>query len=182
MKRIVLYTTTALAAAALASAPAAVGLVGNPSFSKQISVPTPSGASSVHLVDHTLEVSRGKDKSHSPTATSTPTAAMPAATASEPGDDNTSATNSAEPGDDNTSVTNSAEPGDDNSSGSAEPGDDNDNASGSVTNSAEPGDDNASGSASAEPGDEHGGSATAGSTTAASGHGGNGSDDGSGHH
>jgi hypothetical protein len=122
MKRALIFSVVAAAAVGLAAAPAYAGLVGNASFSRQIPVPVPSGATAAQLSEE--HHSRGPS---SPTATLTPgttdnrgpgQSGQPAGPReSEPGDDRGGARTSGE-----------LEPGDDHggarTSGEVEPGDD----------------------------------------------------------
>lgn len=153
MKRALIFSAVAAAAVGLAAAPAYAGLMGNASFSQQIPVPVPSGATAAQLAEehHSREPS-------SPTVTLTPGAtdnsgpggsgAPAGPRESEPGDDRGGDRTSGEvePGDDN---------GGDRTSGAVEPGDDHGH-DGSATPTSTPtsGDDHGDNSGSGRSGSD----------------------------
>jgi hypothetical protein len=150
MKRPLLITAVAVAAGAIAAAPAIAGLAGNPSFSQQIPVRVPSQAQLVQAAEQ--EPSRTPSSSAVPTRSMTP----------EPGDRQRTA--HPEPGDDRGRGSSHAEPGDDRGRGSSHP---------------EPGDDRG-GRRQANGGrgsDDHGGSGRSGRDDDSSGPGRSGGDD-----
>lgn len=121
MKRLLIFSATAVAAAAVAG-PAVAGLAGNPSFSHKLPVHVPSQAQLVQFDDH------GR--------------AVHTITPSTPGDEHRRPGRpgrTTEPGDDRGHTT---EPGDDRGRG-VEPGDDRGGVR--VTREPEPGDDRGAG-------------------------------------
>jgi len=106
MKRVLIFSIAAGAAIAVSAAPAVAGLIGNASFSRQIPVQLPSGATPAQLADD-----------HGGRATLSATTGVPTAqpTRSEVEDRHGAPKTSAEPGDDNGGLGTSGEP---------EPGDD----------------------------------------------------------
>ncbi|MGX7679739.1 hypothetical protein ACSMXN_12690 [Jatrophihabitans sp. DSM 45814] len=157
MKRLVLYTASAIAAAAIAATPAVAGLVGNSSFSQQIPVPTPSNAQQVKIVGNQLSVSSRGPAPQASKGTRSASATSTDSGHPEPGDDRGgAATRTPEPGDDRGGAT----------TRTPEPGDD---RGGAATRTPEPGDDRGGATTrTPEPGDDRGGIG--------------GSDDGAGHH
>lgn len=107
MKRLVIFGVAAGAAVAVSAAPAVAGLIGNASFSRQIPVQIPSGATPAQLADD-----RGD---RGPSSTSSAGVDRPQAPRSEVVDRHGSPATTAEPGDDNGGLGSDrpAEPGDD---------------------------------------------------------------------
>jgi hypothetical protein len=96
MKRALIFTATAVAVVGLSAAPAVAGLVGNASFSHQIPVRVPSGATPAQLIDD-----RGHDATPGAPSTAGPTS-TPTDDHGTPTDDHGGArgTRESEPGDD----------------------------------------------------------------------------------
>jgi hypothetical protein len=148
MKRALIFSVVAAAALGLAAAPAYAGLVGNASFSRQIPVPVPSGATPAQLTEE--HHSRGPSI---PIVTLTPGAG-----------DNRGPGGSGQP-----AGPRESEPGDDRGGartiGELEPGDDRGGAR--TSGEVEPGDDHghdgsATPTATATSNDDHGGNSDSG--------------------
>ena len=142
MKRVLIFTGVAAVAIGLSAAPAVAGLAGNPSFSHQIPVRVPSGATTAQLADDHGDDNRPTGGPSTPASIQSTTDDRHGSPSPTDGDRPGSPTAS-EPGDDH---------GHDGSpSATATPSD----HRGSPTTSGEP-----------EPGDDHGQDATQASTVA----------------
>ena len=116
MKRVLIFSAVAAAAVGLSAAPAVAGLAGNASFSHQLPVRVPSGATAAQVADdHGHEAVDNDSDTNSATPTATPTSASPTATRTDRDEHHGSPTPSTttEPGEDRHGSPTGTEPGDD---------------------------------------------------------------------